>query len=293
MKTIGQTGRIILIIIISLLTTAYSAYPWGPNGHRIVGQIGENHLTDEAKSAIEKIMGSESLAQAATWPDEIRSDEKWDFAYDWHFLSVDDDQKYAEVIAKAAEKDSIDNVVEAVDFFADILRGEQKKIQQFQNLMNKNKVEPPLDSVEVIALRFLIHFVGDVHQPLHVGRRGDMGGNKVSVNWFGEESNLHKVWDEGLIEGERLSFSEFVRFIDHPTGKEIIDWQELLVDAWAMESIARRHQVYEIDDHINSINHLPDLGYKYAYKNMPVIKQRLLQAGVRLAGLLNSIFQSG
>ena len=75
------------------------------------------------------------------------------------------------------------------------------------------------------ALRFLVHFVGDIHQPLHVGRRADRGGNSIPVTLFGQETNLHSVWDTGLVDSEKLSFSEFAAFIDHPTLQELQTWQ--------------------------------------------------------------------
>ena len=208
---------------------------------------------------------------------------------------IEDSQNYEEVIAKGTANTTVDNVVEAIRFFANILRGHQESRKKFEDIMEQNKVTPRMDGVQMtikmVALTFLVHFVGDAHQPLHVGRGGDLGGNKVAVNWFGELSNLHKVWDEGLIESEHLSFSEYARFIDHPTQEDIKSWQSAAVDEWAKESIALRYQVYEIWAQTSRTNHLPDLSYQYAYNNVPVIKQRLVQAGVRLAGLLNAIFK--
>jgi hypothetical protein len=128
----------------------------------------------------------------------------------------------------------------------------------------------------------MVHFVGDVHQPLHVGRRADRGGNGVEVTWFRDQTNLHSVWDYLLIENERLSFSELAAFIDHPTLAELQAWQGSPVAEWVRESKAERERVYEIGD--------GKLGYAYAYENIPLVKRRLLQAGVRLAGLLNAIF---
>ena len=132
------------------------------------------------------------------------------------------------------------------------------------------------------ALRFLAHFIGDLHQPLHVGRRDDRGGNEILVTWQGEVSNLHHVWDSDMIDATRLSFSEYAEFIDHASDEEIAAWQGSTLLDWIAESGALREQVYDIG--------FGRLGADYSYRNLPVVERRMLQAGVRLAGLLNSIF---
>lgn len=251
-----------MVLFVLLLTSSTTAFAWGPNGHRIVGRIAENHLTEEAARAVECLIGPETLAQVSTWPDEIRSDPDWKRATPWHFISVDDGETL-ETTARASDGD----VLEAMPRFEAVLRDPQATPEAKRE-----------------AIKFLVHFVGDVHQPLHVGRRADFGGNSVEVTWFGEKSNLHSVWDSGLIENEKLSFSEFAAFIDHPTAEEIKTWQGSTYAGWAVESKALRERVYRIGD--------GKLSFQFAFDNMPLIKRRLLQAGVRLAGVLNAAFAS-
>jgi hypothetical protein len=240
----------------------YSAFAWGPTGHRVVGRIAERHLSEAAARGVAGILGSESLVQASTWPDEIRSDPAWDQAKPWHFVSLDDNESY-----DTAPKSPGGDAVEAIGRFTRVLQDPRAPAGK--------KIE---------ALRFLVHFVGDVHQPLHVGRRDDRGGNAIQVTWFGESTNLHAVWDEKIIESEKLSFSELAEMVDHPTQTEIRTWQSTGVLDWIKESMAVRARVYEIGD--------KKLGYLYAYQNGPLVKRRLLQAGVRLAGVLNALFDS-
>ena len=251
-----------LALTLLLLLAARPALCWGPTGHRVVGRIAERHLSEAAARGVAAILGPESLAQAATWPDEIRSDPAWDKAKPWHYIDVDDNETY-ETTAKSPDGD----VVEAIGRFTQVLKDPQSTPEQ--------KVE---------ALRFLVHFVGDVHQPLHVGRRADQGGNTIKVTWFGGNTNLHQVWDERIIEESKLSFSELADFIDHPTDTEVGTWQSAGVVAWAQESQDARARVYAIGD--------GKLGYLYAYQNEPLVRRRLLQAGVRLAGILNAMFDS-
>jgi hypothetical protein len=171
----------------------------GANGHRIVGRIVANHLTPEAAVAVTSLIGAEGLDQAATWADEIRNDPNWQPPLKnpspWHYMSIDDGETL-ETTVRSPDRD----VLEAIERFSAVLRNAQATRPAKQE-----------------ALRFVVHFVGDVHQPLHVGRRADRGGNDVEVTLFGDKTNLHSVWDSGLIESEKLSFSELAAFIDRPT----------------------------------------------------------------------------
>jgi hypothetical protein len=124
--------------------------------------------------------------------------------------------------------------------------------------------------------------VGDIHQPLHVGCCDDNGGNKVKVKWFGRDTNLHTVWDSNMIDDTKLSYTELASYLDEPDQATIIDWQKKSVRHWADESKTFRKQVYEIGD--------GSLSYKYSYKNLPVVKERMLQAGIHLAAILNEIY---
>ncbi|MBV8202723.1 MAG: S1/P1 nuclease [Acidobacteria bacterium] len=255
-------ARCVAVSSLALALAPAAAFAWGPVGHRVVARIAEFHLSPAAARGVAAILGAESLVEAATWPDEIRSDPAWNRAKPWHFVSLDDNETY-----ETAPKSPDGDVVEAIGRFRGVL--------QDPAAAAGSKAE---------ALRFLVHFVGDVHQPLHVGRRGDVGGNSIQVSWFGESTNLHEVWDEKIIEAEKLSFSELAELIDHPTETEIKTWQGTGVLDWVKESMAVRARVYEIGD--------KKLGYLYAYQNAPLVKRRLLQAGVRLAGVLNALFDS-
>jgi len=252
------------IVLVLLLIAPSSVLAWGANGHRIVGRIAANHLTAEAAVAVASLIGPEGLDQAATWADDIRNDPNWQPPLKnpspWHYISIDD-QETLETTVRSPDGD----VLEAIGRFSAVLRDPRATRQAKQE-----------------ALRFVVHFVGDVHQPLHVGRRADRGGNDVKVTLFGEETNLHSVWDSGLIESEKLSFSELAAFIDRPTRDELRTWQSAAPADWVRESKAARDRIYKIGD--------GKLGYQYAFDNVPLIKRRLLQAGVRLAGLLNTIF---
>src|SRR6185436_16787133 len=119
------------------------------------------------------------------------------------------------------------------------------------------------------SLRMLIHLVGDIHQPLHVGRPGDRGGNDVKLKWFGSDSNLHRVWDSDMIDGTRLSYTELAESLYKPNAAEVKTWQGTSVRDWASESIGLRKQVYDIGD--------GKLGYQYQYKYFNIARDRMAQ----------------
>ena len=276
--------------VLALLAIAPPAWGWGSNGHRITAQIAEDRLSAPARERVRALIGDQHLAQIANWPDFIRSEPGWKFLDSWHYATVEDGEDFAEVLARDAKTPTPDEVVEAIEFFASILRGDGAKAQLFRDLMAKNGVEPLAGSLEATALSFVVHLVGDVHQPLHVGRGGDRGGNNVAVDWFDEQSNLHSLWDSGLIDHEKLSFTEYADFLERELGATAGQWRGSKPADWAEESIRARGQVYEIWQRTSRTNFLPDLGWNYAHDNIGLVNRRLFQGGVRLAELLDSIF---
>ena len=282
--------KILLPLCLLVACSAFAA-SWGPTGHRITAEIAQRHLTDKAQKAIRDLAGPYPLAKLSTWADEIRSDPAWDFVKPWHYISVDEDETLDAVLKRDHKDGQIANVVEAIQFFYALLKGDADNTRIFEAMMAEHKVEPLMGSTRATALALLIHFVGDVHQPLHVGRTYDLGGNKIAVLWFGEKSNLHEVWDESMIEQQKLSYTEFVQFIDHPAEQDVRTWQSDGVEAWAQESIGHRKALYATAyQKTDFTSGLPTLSYEYPFKNLPVVKDRLLKGGVRLAALLNQAF---
>lgn len=247
-------------LTVLIATAVAPAGAWGPIGHRTIGQIAENHLTPEARRAVAALIGPSTLAEVAFWADEVRADPAWKHAEAWHYVSIEDGSTYA-----AAEKNPAGDVLVAL-------------AQQEATL--RDPKNPPAD--RAVALKFLVHFIGDLHQPLHVGRRADAGGNKVQVTFNGVPENLHWVWDALILRDEGYSYTELARFLDHPTAAQIRAWQAGSYLDWGMENLPLRPQIYDIGD--------GKIGYLYAFRNWPIVEDRLLRAGVRLAGVLNRIF---
>ena len=234
-------------------------FGWGKTGHRIVGYIAEQFLTENAKHGVTSILGHTSLSMVSTWADEIKSDPEWNHAYDWHLTTIPDGEQF-----EAGKRSG-----QAVE-----------KIVEFLNLM-ENKDGTQLE--KEIAVKFLVHLVGDLHQPLHVGNGTDRGGNDINVKWFGESTKLHAIWDTELIDHQKLSYTEYGNYLLLGlTDKQRLEWINADIFDVISESQDLRGQTYDYDNN--------NLKWDYFYKNKELLELRLLQGGVRLAGMLNKCF---
>lgn len=234
---------------------------WGQTGHRVVGEVAQHHLNKKALKKVENILGGESLAMASTWMDEIRSDPKYNYTHDWHWVAIPDATPYSKT-----KKNPKGDVISEINSII-------KELKTHQLSAEKEKTD----------LKFLIHLVGDIHQPLHVGNGKDKGGNDIKVKWFWKNANLHRIWDSGMIDEKKLSYTELAKAIDNYGNKQIYLWQNSTLIDWANESVSLRKKVYDFG---NSKN----LNYKYLYHHWSLVCLRLEQAGIRLAGILNDIY---
>lgn len=264
---------------------------WGANGHRIIARICYENLNDEARERVDAVLGDNYLAQVSTWPDFIRANSGWDFTHPWHYMTVQPDETIDIVARMTGERPEIDDVREAIAFMTDVLAGKEAERQRMTELLEKHKVEPLEGSLDATALAFLIHFIGDVHMPLHVGKNRDLGGNKITVLYFGNRYNLHSVWDTQIIEQERLSYTEFAAFVSMHTRSMQQQWAGAAPEEWMRESVELRERIYNtLYDRTDRETGLPELGYDYQYQFLPVVEQRLGAAGYRAAAVLNKVF---
>lgn len=245
-----------LRLALAMALLASPALGWGSTGHRVVGLVAERQLSPTTAHAVAELLGPDSLAEVATWADDKRSDPTWKPFEPFHYVSIEDGQTYEQA---SKNPDG--------DLFTALARFEAQVA---------DKAAAPTD--RRAALAWLVHLIGDLHQPLHVGRAGDQGGNAILVTWFGEISNLHTVWDEKLIEQTRLSFTELTNFLDPPSPETLAAWRTGSYLDWAKESQDLRAGLYELGDR--------KLGYQYVFEHLPTVRQRLQQAGVRLAAVL-------
>jgi hypothetical protein len=271
-------ARIFVATAIALVPTA--AFAWGKTGHRVVAAIADTQLSGLARAHVKEILGgAESLDEAATWPDEMRSDPApfWQkTSTPWHYVTLNG------ILYDHAPPEG--DALKALNHFRDVLQDPKASLADKQ-----------------LALRFVVHIVGDLHQPLHVGKCCDRGGNDVKVKWFGKPMNLHAVWDSALVDEEQLSFTELTaKLVRHTGPADVIAWWDINPRDWITESGQIRDSLYptaadkprESKDKKAKRGEeaLPDLSYAYVYRSTPIMEQRLSKAGVRLAAYLNDIF---
>jgi len=255
-----------LILAVLVVLAPSQAFAWGAIGHRVTGALAQPLLSAKARAEVSKVIGTETLAEASTWADEMRSSPEpfWQStANPWHYVTVPPGKAYPDVGAPP-EGDS----VAALAKFAATLK--DKSATQAE---------------KALALRFAVHIIGDLHQPLHVGNGADRGGNDVKVTLFGAETNLHAVWDSGLIDKRQLSYTEYAAFLSRRIGKaELARWTVADPLVWIAESAALRDGVYPQGGQTG-------LGWKYAFEHRETIDPRLAQGGVRIAAWLNAVYR--
>ncbi|GAB3289003.1 S1/P1 nuclease [Hymenobacter humi] len=259
------------IALLALTCAPFSLLAWGTMGHRAVARIAENHLTSKAKREIARLLGAETLPLVSTWPDEIRSDPQYSSTGPWHYLNVVPGLDFP---AFAAQLNATPAAAAPTNAYT--------ALQQ----VRKDLRDPAKTAAEkLFALKFVVHLVGDVHQPLHVGRGEDRGGNSIQVNWRGRDSNLHSIWDGDLVEYPGFTYSEMAAAYDHATSAQVKQWQKDDVATWLFESYQLCTPVYA------AAATSPKFDYRFYPSFGPAVQQQILKAGIRLAGVLNEVYK--
>lgn len=253
---------IILLGIFFVGVTSLAAEDWGRTGHRATGEIAEKHLTRKAKRAISNLLQGESLALVSTYGDEIKSDERYWSYSPWHYVNFPFDSTY-----DSHPKSEKGDLVAAIEQCLSILKSDTS---------SRND--------KVFYLKLLVHFIGDLHQPLHVGMAEDRGGNLFQVRWFDEGTNLHTVWDTKMLESYNMSYSELAANTRELSKSQLEIIQKGSIHDWMMESRELCKDVYA------NTQTGGKLGYQYMYKYLNTARFQLQKGGIRLAELLNDIF---
>lgn len=254
------------------LFTAISTLKWGPQGHSISAQIAQHLLTPKAHNMVKDVLNGEEIADVASWADRVKHSTDYRWSGPLHFINTPDwlcDFSY--------RRDCVNNrcVAGAIGNYT----------VRVASRNNPNE-----------SLKFLIHYIGDIHQPLHVGFIGDKGGNTLKGHFLGHKTNLHQVWDSGIIH-ERLhrdfggSEDAYVNWVlsGIRSGKWVVEIGE--VDDWADESVALACSNAYVDVDGSHIEDGFDLGEAYYQANVGVLDSQLVKAGVRLAYVVNNLYK--
>ena len=242
---------------------ALCANAWSQKGHDVTAYIAEKHLTPAAKAAVDSIFEGKSMVYWANWLDNASHGMDYAYTKTWHYKNIDADTAYDQ--APLNEKG---DVVTAICTQAEILADSTSSFR------DKN-----------LALKILVHCMGDLHQPMHLGHLSDLGGNKTKIKYFSRDTNLHSIWDSSLVESaHKWSYTEWQEQIDRATPEE----EEIIVsgtvDDWARETHGIATSVYKYFQPGMKVMYDPIARWT------PVIEQQFLKGGLRLAHILNQIF---
>jgi hypothetical protein len=262
-------------VLACMLAQANDAVAWGYEGHYVIAEIADKYLGPSASRQVHALLAidnASTLAEVSTWADEIRS-QRPDTA-SWHFVNIPIDPPAG--------------TMASYDPGRDCARGNciVEKLREFAAELGDDTL-PPRRRLE--ALKFIVHFVADIHQPLHCSDHHDRGGNTVQVEFMGYPTNLHAVWDTALIvnSGFTDERSYAMDLAHHVTPEQVSEWSSIDIENWANESYhIARDVIY------------PDLPHRagqldndYERFALPIVSQQLAKAGIRLAALLTMVLK--
>ncbi|GAB2525228.1 S1/P1 nuclease [Microbulbifer agarilyticus] len=258
----------VLAIAASTLFSASHSYAWGADGHRATGEIAWQLLDTSVQQKVLTILaakGETSLAEAGTWADRMRGDASYDWAKPMHYINL---PVAWEGYEKSRDCPQYGCIVEAIHIFREQLADTTRT-----------------DAERAEALLFLVHFVEDIHQPMHTGLREDRGGNDVKVTFYGKETNLHALWDTHLPGRFMDNWQSFATHqVDRIDRRQLFDLVNGEIGG-PLDWLAESHRFA----HSNAYSDTSVLGEDYYEENRAVAELRLRQGGMRLAVLLTEI----
>lgn len=251
-----------LFVFFILLSPQSLKADWGKTGHRATGEIASQYLSKKAIKAIDKLLDGASLAMVSTYGDEIKSDPKYREFGPWHYVNYPFGEDYL-----TSPKSDRGDIIVAIQKCVAVLKDDTASKQD-----------------KAFYLKMLVHFLGDLHMPLHVGIAEDRGANRFQVQWFDNGTNLHRVWDEDLIGYYNMSYTELAANADRLSEAQLAVIQRGSTLDWMRESRELCEDIYE-NTKVGA-----NLKYEYAYRYMDTVRSQLQKGGIRLAVLLNDIF---
>lgn len=270
-----------LCLLLALSVVAQPLYAWGSQGHRLVARLAQNRLKPRAKQEVARLLQpGETLESIANWADTVRNARPE--TKRWHYVDILLEHNNYDPARDCRRSPFGDCIINALQEEHDLLAN-PARLELFK-LVLTNSQETRQARAE--ALKFLVHFIGDLHQPLHCADNHDQGGNALKVTFFGASSNLHKVWDTDIL--ARAKTQQNAHRVDSlaRATAATLTANDSFVD-WAMEAhrLAKDHTYQNIPANKR-------LGQAYFSANRPVVDGQLSKAGLRLANLLNQLFHA-
>jgi hypothetical protein len=268
-------SRLIKSLGLVCLLLSSNAMAWGWEGHKLICAIAQEQLTSDASKMVNRLLedgkklnkGVVPFPESCLWADNVKYSTRKG-TYEHHFINVPDDAMTIDLHRDCAALNCTATAVQQALVYLGRPAESNKEISR-----------------RAAALRFLGHYIGDLHQPLHVGNASDWGGNKIKVRWNNKKSNLHAIWDYEMTDAMGLSYPKSVKFLlTLPTVSKtssVMDWMN--------ESLALGRSRAYVDQNGSLIKNGDSLGSEYLNHNKPIVLARLALAGKRLADLLNAI----
>lgn len=255
--------KLFFIVAALLVSFANEIFAYDVVGHRIVADVAYRNLSPKARKQADSVLGIRGIIYTSSWADEIKSDNSYSYSYQWHYQNLksglsDKDLQFL-LANPASEGEHL--------FLA---------IQSMKDRLKRNKGDQE-------ALKFLVHLVGDLHQPLHLGRAEDLGGNKVVMKWFGKDTNIHQIWDGMLIDSRKMSSSEYAQYLEDKFAKQKNEAKGYTL----FDSVKRS---YSVAGAIYAYDKSDSNSYHYIYHFMDNVDWMLFCGGMQLANMLNQIY---
>lgn len=249
----------ILFIVVSISNYAYDV-----TGHRTVADVAYSNLSANAKKQVDDLLGKRGIIYLSAWADDMRNDSTYAYSYNWHFQNLADS-----MIVQDLQKLWENPTSQGEHLFYAI----QKMIKRL--IKDKNDAE---------ALKFLVHFVGDLHQPYHLGRAEDRGGNDIQTKWFSLNIKVHQLWDRELIAHQAYSYSEYSQYLQDKYAKQNSEIKKTSI----LQSI---EAVYNLRKELYTYDYTKIRYYEYNFMYKDKLDEMLYRAGIQLGNILNEIYK--
>lgn len=257
--------RLFAVCFLSLILvpSMQQIWAWGVKGHRIVAQVAYDNLTNKARKHVDKVLGKQGMIYLSTWPDEIKSDTIYPNSFTCHYQDLDGGLSDSAVVATLRNYPEVGG-----DLFM--------ALDSLEYVLNNTPSSHD-------ALVFYVHLFADRFCPMHIAHLDDKGGNAVRLKWFGQNTNLHSVWDGKIVEYKGFSYTEYASYLHNVYGHKNPSIMQMSEEETLLHTYRVTEAIYQYQSTWNGNT------YHYAYKWLQTAEYQMYMAGVKMAQFLNSI----
>lgn len=256
---------VVCLMIMALVPSMHHLLAWGQKGHRIVAQVAYDNLNKKTRKQVDAILGKHGMIYLSTWADEIKSDTIYPKSFTCHYQDLDGGLSDEAIVAMLTDYPEVGG-----DLFM--------AMDSIEAVLAKNKQCHD-------ALAFYVHFYADRFCPMHVAHLDDKGGNGVKMKWFGQNTNLHSVWDGKIIDSKGFTYTEYAQYLHDVYGKQKKAVMQMTDEETLLQTYHLTDDIYTYHSTWNGNS------YHYSYYWMDEMEWQLYTAGVKLAQALNAIYK--